>query len=188
MPDMPQFPTGVDRRAFKFAAEPASNNSVPEAVNIATAPLSDCPTRKYVTGLLDRELLSARNAAVPICLVVTELMPKPSDNLAPQFITEALYAVSKIFRSHLRPNDIILRYRDVLLALILPASDDPGGRSVCARLNRAVSQRLFFGNSNITVQPIFGLSAQLAEQKISGEHILAAAEADLQRLKFEHSK
>jgi GGDEF domain-containing protein len=187
MPDMPQFPTGVDRRAFSLAAEPA-NNYIQEPASIATSPLSDCPTRKYITGLLDRELLNARNSGVPICLVVSELLPKPADNLPAQFMHEALYAVSKIFRSHLRPNDIILRYRDILLALILPASDDPGGRSVCARLDRAVSQRLFFGSSNICVQPIFGVASQLSQQKVSGEQILAAAESDLLRIKLELSR
>jgi GGDEF domain-containing protein len=87
--------------------------------------------------------------------------------------------VTKIFRSHLRPTDVILRDRQKRLALLLPESDQKGSERVCLRLRNAISRRLFFGKEAITVAPVFGISDNISRFGNPGESLLTMAELQL---------
>jgi GGDEF domain-containing protein len=110
-------------------------------------------------------------------LVLVELLPQGGTTT--KFADAALNAVTKIFRSHLRPTDVIVRYREKTLGLLLLESDQKGSERVCARLGKAISRRLFFGRESINVTPVFGISDNISRFGNPGESLLSMAELQL---------
>jgi len=180
-------PGGFDRRAAKADEQYARV--------IATAPSSyqpqadsytECPTREYLVSVIERQVALSKQQHVPLSLVLVELWLVADANEAKRnsYADGALNAVSKIFRSHLRPTDIILRYRQKTLGLLLPESDQKGSERVCLRLRNALSRRLLFDANVIASVPVFGISDNISRFGNPGESLLSLSELQLDLAKL----
>jgi len=139
--------------------------------------LAVCPDRTYAVSTIGRHALLGREKKLPVCLILAEILPDPLLTVACG--ETVLTAMSTIFRSHLRPTDAIFRYRPQTVGMVLYESDQKGGYSVCIRLRRAVTSRLFFEGGSLTVVPIFGVSADYGYGPNPGEAMLSRAESAL---------
>jgi GGDEF domain-containing protein len=192
-------PGGFDRRATKAYDQYTSAAREQYTRVVSAAPASyqpaadsyrECPTREYLVNVIERQVAISKQQNVPLSLVLVELLLVADANEAKRasYADGALTAVTKIFRSHLRPTDVILRYQQKTLGLLLPESDQKGSERVCSRLSNAISRRLIFDANVIASVPVFGISDNISRFGNPGESLLSLAELqlDLAKLKLSH--
>lgn len=173
-----EFHAGAERRAYQGRL-----SQTPPRISSQFQPYSEvftrCPNRQYMVSLLDRQVALSQERQYPLCLALVEV--PDLYRLDASYGDSALAAVGKIFRSQLRPTDLIVRYKDFVLALVLLECDESGGSSVCARLNKVLSRRLYFGKKSVQLNPIFAYSAEADGYGSAGNSVLSSAEFALDR-------
>jgi diguanylate cyclase (GGDEF)-like protein len=168
-------PRAAQRRSPTYVEIPALEQPIPQKLSDV---FTECPSREYLINLLGKFFAAAQFERMEMCLALVELLPVADPE--GEGSDAVIQAVARIFRSHLRPNDVIVRYRGTTLGLVLPESNATGGLSVCNRLRRAVSKRLFFGKEEVTVVPVFGVADAFTAGDDSAAAILAKAEEALE--------
>jgi diguanylate cyclase (GGDEF)-like protein len=170
---------GIERRAAKHDPSPRVINFVPpQNPKRFVSPFMECANRSYLISTLDHHIVVNRESNFPVAVILVQLLGL--DQIHSVCAETAMRAVARIFRSHSRPQDIILRYQFDTLCLVLPQADLQNCEIVKKRLEKAITRRLFFGKYSITVAAAFGIAAQVPEDKPSGYAVLTKADADLQ--------
>ena len=146
------------------------------------APIAQAQSRQYLVSVLDRQYEISLERGYPISLALATLdSVGECSTLAPDAI---LNTVAKICRSNLRPTDLLFRYADGLLAMVLLESDEDGGASVAARLKRSLDRRLYFGKTALNVRPVFAVSDVTIGFGSAGKSLLTSAEFVLNKASF----
>jgi GGDEF domain-containing protein len=196
-------PGGIERRALRGLAlvpQPLPSKSIKSAIDDAVTVrlvqdvFVDCNNHRQLINLLDRQVALSQQVKRPLSFVLCSLydvkplaMTKPSSN--PHVYDEpALNVVGKIFRSHLRPTDLLIKPRERTLGIILLDAEDVGAIVVCKRLINATARQLFFGKGAVEVTLKFGISNQLDGFGGAGTSLLNTAERALEKaIKTENS-
>lgn len=175
------FHAGAERRAYQGRL--LSQN--PARISSQFQPYSEvftkCPNRQYMVSLLDRQVALGQQGQYPLCLALCEV--PDLYRLDASYNDSALAAVAKIFRSQLRPTDLIVRYKDFVLALVLLECDETGAESVCSRLKKVLARRLYFGKKSVQLNPIFAYSSEVDGYGSAGNSVLSSAEFALDRVR-----
>ncbi len=179
---LPGKPNKTERRSF---ANPKSFADLQSLVQIlddprTRAPIAHAQSRQYLVSVLDRQYEISLERGYPICLALTTLDTSACQipTLSPVAI---LNTVAKICRANLRPTDLLFRYADGLLAMVLLESDEDGGASVASRLKRSLDRRLYFGKTALSVRPVFAVSDSTIGFGSAGRSLLTSAELVLNR-------
>jgi len=145
-------------------------------------PIAQAPSRDYLIGVLDRQYQLAQERGYPLCLMLATLDSAGEiSTLAPEAV---LNTVAKICRSNLRPTDLVFRYADGRLAMVLLESDEDGGASVADRLKRSLDRRLYFGKTALNVKPVFAVSDMAIGFGSAGKSLLTSVELVLNKAEF----
>lgn len=175
-----------ERRSF--GGNPKSSADVHSLIQIfddprSRAPIAQAQSRQYLISVLDRQCELALERGYPVCLALATL--DPSGEIATLAPAAILNTVAKICRSNLRPTDLLFRYADGLLAMVLLESDEDGGASVAARLKRSLDRRLYFGKTALSVRPVFAVSDVTMGYGSAGKSLLTSAELVLNKAGYE---
>lgn len=145
-------------------------------------PITQAHSREHFISVLDRQYEISQERGYPLCLALATLDPRSQDaSLAPLAV---LNTVAKICRSNLRPTDLVFRYADGLVAMVLLECDELGGESVAVRLKRSLDRRLYFGKTALSVRPVFAVSDMSIGFGSAGKSLLSSAELVLSRADF----
>jgi GGDEF domain-containing protein len=175
-----------ERRSF--GGNPRSSADVHSLIQIfddprSRAPIAQAQSRQYLISVLDRQYEVSLERGYPLCLALATLDPSGETSCpAPAAI---LNTVAKICRSNLRPTDLLFRYADGLLAMVLLESDEDGGASVASRLKRSLDRRLYFGKTALSVRPVFAVSDVTMGFGSAGKSLLTSAELVLNKASYE---
>ncbi len=146
-------------------------------------PIAQAQSRQHLVSLLDRQYELSQERGYPICLALAALdQSGQGQALAPVAI---LNTVAKICRSNLRPTDLLYRYTEGWLAMLLLESDEEGGASVAERLKRSLSRRLYFGKTALNVRPVFAVSDVSIGFGSAGKSLLTSAELVMRKAGFD---
>jgi len=145
-------------------------------------PIAQAQSRHYLIGVLDRQYQLSQERGYPICLTLATIYP--SGEIPAPAPDAILHAVAKICRSNLRPTDLVFRYAEGLLAMIMLESDEDGGASVADRLRRCLDRRLYFGKTALSVRPVFAVSDMSIGFGSAGRSLLTSAELVLKKAEF----
>ncbi len=148
------------------------------------APIAQAQSRQHLIDILDRQHALALQKGYPLCLALATL--DPSSELLTLSPTAILNTVAKICRSNLRPTDLVFRYSENLLAMVLLESDEKGGASVASRLKRSLDRRLYFGKTALSVRPVFAISDATMGFGSAGKSLLTSAEMVLNQAGYEN--
>ncbi len=175
-----------ERRSF--GGNPQSSADVHSLIQIfddprARAPIAQAQSRQYLVSVLDRQHEVSLERGYPMCLALATL--DPSAEIAALAPAAILNTVAKICRSNLRPTDLLFRYADGLLAMVLLESDEDGGASVAARLKRSLDRRLYFGKTALNVRAVFAVSDVTMGFGSAGKSLLTSAELVLNKASYE---
>lgn len=176
-------PNGIERRAYRTTNATLTN--IP-AINPQQAtteklgdPLKRTCTREYLVQLLEGQIELAVDNKYPLSVLLAEL----TDANGVQQDSEAvLYAVAQQFNLNLRPTDIVLRFRNKTLAMILHECDEIGARNASKRLTQIVTEGVRVGNDLVRLKPHYGFSSQLTKETDRASKLLASAEQSLKAL------
>lgn len=147
-------------------------------------PIVQAQSRQYLIGVLDRQYEISLEKGYPLCLALATLDPSAEvTTLSP---TAILNTVAKICRSNLRPTDLVFRYSESLLAMVLLESDEEGGSSVAQRLKRSLDRRLYFGKTALSVRPVFAISDVAMGFGSPGKSLLTSAEMVLNQAGYKN--
>lgn len=143
------------------------------------APIVQAQSRQHLIGVLDRQYELSLQKSYPLCLALAML--DPSAEAATLSPSAVLNTVAKICRSNLRPTDLVFRYSEGLLAMVLLESNEEGGASVATRLKRSLDRRLYFGKTALSVRPVFAISDVSMGFGSAGKSLLTTAEMVLDK-------
>lgn len=179
---LPGRPNQADRRSF---ANPRTFADVQSLVQIfddprTRAPILHAQSCQYLVSVLDRQYDLSLERGYPICLALATLDTGSPENM-PLSPVAILNTVAKIWRSKLRPTDLLFQYSDRLIAMVLLESDEDGGASVAERLKRSLDRRLYFGKTALSVRPYFAVSDSTVGFGSAGRSLLTTAELALNR-------
>jgi GGDEF domain-containing protein len=189
-------PGGIERRAHRGLAlvpQPLPSKSIKSAIDDAVTVrlvqnvFVDCNNHRQLINLLDRQVALSQQVKRPLSFVLCSIydviplsMIKPTSN--PHVYYEAaLNVVAKIFRSHLRPTDVLVKPRERTLGIVLLDAEEVGALTVCKRLLAATSRQIFFGKGAVEVVLKFGVSNQLDGFGGAGSSLLNTAERALDK-------
>lgn len=176
-------PNGIERRAYRTTN--ATLNSIP-AVNPQQStsgklsdPLKRTCTREYLVQLLEGQIELALENKYPLSVVLAEFT-SPDGSL--QETEAVLYAVAQQFNLNLRPTDIVVRFRNKTLALILHECDEIGARLASQRLTAFLGDGVRVGAEKVVLKPHYGFSSQLTRDSDRASKLLSSAEVSLRAL------
>jgi len=188
-------PGGIERRALRGLAlvpQPLPSKSIKSAIDDAVTVrlvqdvFVDCNNHRQLINLLDRQVALSQQVKRPLSFVLCSLydvkplsMTKPSSNLL--YEDAALNVVGKIFRSHLRPTDLLVKPKERTLGIILLDAEEEGALVVCKRLLAATARQIFFGKGAVEVTLKFAISNQLDGFGGAGSSLLNTAERALNK-------
>ncbi len=174
-------PNGVERRAYRL--HDATLENIPAlATPLATAEklsssLKQSSSRSHFLQVLEGQIERSIQRKYPLCLVLVEFEQQTHESVEADSI---LQAVTGLFNDHLRPTDIIIRYRKKTLALILHEANDDGGLCVATRLGQVLSKGVKIEGRDVRLTPLFGVSSNFTGEKERAAKLLANAESLLQ--------
>lgn len=176
-------PNGIERRAYRTTN--ATLNSIPaiQPQQITSGKLSDplkrtC-TREYLVQVLEGQIELALENKYPLSVVLVEFS---SDQGVIQESEAVLYAVAQQFNLNLRPTDIVVRFRNKTLALILHECDEVGARLASQRLTASITGGVRVGAEKVALKPHYGFSSQLTRETDRASKLLSSAEVSLRAL------
>lgn len=111
-------------------------------------------SRRYLTMFLQREINRCRRTRAPIAVAVFDIdaHQKLVQRAGPNALNTALADIGARLKSALREYDLVARYSDGRLALVLPETDGRGAHEVVERLHGlATSVRLNGAALSVTV-------------------------------------
>ncbi|HEY9678112.1 MAG TPA: diguanylate cyclase [Drouetiella sp.] len=176
-------PNGIERRAYRTTNATLANIPALVAQQTITGkqgdPLKQTCTREYLLQILDGQIELALENTYPMCIILAEF--KNSDGTAVE--SEAvLHAVAQQFCLHLRPTDIIVRFRNKTIAMILRECADSGARQASQRLSACIADGIRVDAEKISIKPLFGYSAQITRDTDRANKLLTGAEHSLKAL------
>ncbi len=173
-------PNGIERRAYRTTN--ATLNSIPALTSPQPTtgkqgdPLKQTCTREYLAQLLEGQVELAIENGYPLSLVLAEFQ---TDEDLSQESEAVLYAVAHQFNLNLRPTDIIVRFRNKTLAMILHECNESGARQATNRLSSFLADGARVGTEKVVVKPKFGYSSQISRESDRAAKLLATAEKSL---------
>ncbi len=176
-------PNGIERRAYRttnatLASIPAVNPQQSTSGKLSD-PLKRTCTREYLVQLLEGQIELALENKYPLSVVLAEF--STSDGTL-QDSEPVLYAVAQQFNLNLRPTDIVVRFRNKTLALILHECDEIGARLASKRLTALIADGVRVGSEKVTLNPHYGYSSQLTRESDRASKLLSSAEVSLRAL------
>jgi GGDEF domain-containing protein len=176
-------PNGIERRAYRTTN--ATLSSIP-AVNpqqVTSGKLSDplkrtC-TREYLVQLLEGQIELALDNKYPMSVVLAEFTTADGTIQESEAV---LYAVAQHFNLNLRPTDIVMRFRNKTLAMILHECDEIGARLASQRLTAMIADGVRVGGEKVLLKPHYGFSSQLTRESDRSSKLLSTAEVSLRAL------
>jgi GGDEF domain-containing protein len=176
-------PNGVERRAYRTTN--ATMHSIPSVTPPQTTtgkqgdPLKQTCTREYLVQVLEGQIELALENRYPLSLVLAEFRTEQNQEQESEAV---LYAVAQQFNLNLRPTDIVVRFRNKTLAMILHECDEIGARLATKRLNEFLAGGVRVGNDKILVKPHYGYSSQYTRDTDRASKLLTSAEQSLKAL------
>ena len=175
-------PNGIERRAYRTTN--ATLNSIPVSTPQPTTgkqgdPLRQTCTREYLVQVLDGQIELAQDNNYPLTVILAEFKTEENTLLESEAV---LYAVAQQFNLSLRPTDIIVRFRNKTLAMILRECNDSGARQVNQRLAACLANGVTVGEEKVFVKPQFGYSSQISSDSERASKLLSGAEQSLRAL------
>jgi GGDEF domain-containing protein len=173
-------PNGIERRAYRTTN--ATLNSIPAATSPPPTtgkqgdPLKQTCTREYLAQLLEGQVELAIENGYPLSLVLAEFQTEENSSQESEAV---LYAVAQQFNLNLRPTDIIVRFRNKTLAMILHECNEIGARQATTRLSSFLASGARVGNEKVVVKPQYGYSSQITRGADRASKLLATAEQSL---------
>lgn len=135
--------------------------------------------------LLDYEVNRSQRYPSPLTLLDMAIEPQPN---TPEIIKAAQATIASLLNSRLRSADIPAHFKEDYFVL-LPTTDEPGGRAVCERL-----LSLFKGSftaaegESYTLTARIGLTTNLGGSNLSAEVLIQQAGSALNHTRSQSSK
>lgn len=106
----------------------------------AMDPLTDIYNRRFGLNRLREEFQRAQRAQLPLSVVMIDLdhFKQINDSYGHLMGDRVLIEVSKVVRSSLRDEDILVRYGGEEMLMVLPGADLPTGVSIADRVRRLI--------------------------------------------------
>jgi len=131
--------------------------------------------------LMEYEIARSRRYPSPISLVHMNILPNATDEAALQ-VAPSIFGAA--LNSHIRSIDIPSGLRNECL-ILLPTTDENGGRSVCERLLSVFKNKFETpGGMSVTFSLHIGLASHSGGQSLWQETLLEQAETALKQSKF----
>jgi diguanylate cyclase (GGDEF)-like protein len=141
----------MDRGAADYVCKPFSIDDLlarvdasvapPPATAVpATDPAAGLPNREHLATVLDRQAVAARRTGRPFAVILADLdavdgiVAAHGDAVA----DDVVRAVAKRFRQHGDVSDVIVRFDDHALALVLPGADAEAAAARAEQLRAAL--------------------------------------------------
>lgn len=101
-------------------------------------PLTGFQTRRWLEGVLERQVARAAASGRPLSLVMVDIDRFRSINQEYGRLggDRALHAIAKSLRTYLRPTELVARYGGDMFAILLPDTDGATARMIAERLRR----------------------------------------------------
>ncbi len=190
-------PGGVERRALRglslvpqsLPAKAVKSSSEAVTVRLVHDVFVEHGNRRQLANLLDRQVAISQQVKRPFCLLLIELVEiNPTIQNIPTVVSPVygeavLNVVAKIFRTHVRPSDFLVRTKDRTIGIVLLDTDESGARVVYQRLESAISRKLFFGKGAVEVSARYAVSAQFDGFGSAGASLISTAELALEKAK-----
>ncbi len=176
-------PSGIERRAYRTTNATLSSIPAANPQQITSGKLSDplrrtC-TREYLVQLLEGQIELAVDNKYPMSVLLAEFTTV--DGVV-QESEAVLYAVAQQYNLNLRPTDIVVRFRNKTLAMVLHECDEIGARHAAKRLTAAIADGVRVGSEKIIFKPNYGYSSQISRESDRASRLLNSAEVSLKAL------
>lgn len=172
----------LERRVDERTRELAEANAQLERLSTLD-PLTQLANRRRFEAHFLEELARAKRHHSPLALLMIDVdhFKSINDRYGHPFGDECLRAVAEVLRAHSqRPGDLAARYGGEEFVMILDGTDLAGARH-CAEAIRAdiAALRLPCGDQEVRLSASLGLVASVPARDVSGETLLARADAAL---------
>ena len=172
-------PNRIENRLYRISSPTLQN--LPAAGTQGTIrynePLKQIRSYTYLVEVLQEQLNSAAQHQYPLCFAFGEVRVECDSE---HELSSIVYAVAGTINANLRPYDVVLRYRERNLAILLPGATADGGRFAMQRVTSQLSDGLHVAGKRYSdLVPAFGYAATGIGQFRSAATLLNFAEQAL---------
>jgi len=156
-----------------------------EALSV-TDDLTGLYNARFLAEVLRRESKRAQRTGRPLSVLFVDLDDFKRVNDAHGHLagSRTLVEVARVLRRSLRESDVAVRYGGDEFALVLPDTDEAGGRAVATRVRERVATRTFLSRDGLRLRLTVSIGvATLVGGDGSGTRLLQAADSAMYRVK-----